>query len=398
MTSAFEPAVKEKDLTVVANRDAATPIALLKELGPTVYAILAATLYVCGFLVLNSNLAKHGIVDFEFVDARYLVTGASFAFFLVCFYLFAGRAVLHMPKWLQEEIDHYQKLGLKPKWNVVVFANSLVFATFACCLSAGLFSLTAVGDAETAFFYAVLAGAFFVLYTLDVTNLDLRIPRTHLVVSLVVRLAATIAFFANPESGMLLTVFMLYLAVFFFVNLALDSIKRHGATHDRLWYSAIYALVILLTVAVAFGATVFGSVSTKIGGARTQTIVAALSEDAARSIPAEVLSGGPHFVTGKLIHQTDRFTYVEVSQKTVRLRSPDIVALVVTPEKPQSFWSHHIRNAASSPSTSSSGASSPNPPLERTATGKPRGPQAVVVDHPSSGPSGLPVPALQLNR
>ncbi|MDC8773440.1 hypothetical protein [Roseateles albus] len=398
MSSAIEPAVKDKESTGVAHRDAATPVALFKELGPTAYALLAASLYVCGFLVLNANLAKHGIVDFEFVDARYILAGSSFAFFLVCFYLFAGRAVLHTPKWLQEEIDHYQKLGLKPKWNVVVFANSLVFATFACCLSAGLFSLTAFGDVETAFFYAVLAGAFFVLYTLDVTNLDLRIPRTHLVISLVVRLAATIAFFANPESGMLVTVFMLYLAMFFFVNLALDSIKRHGATPDRLSYSAIYALVLLLTVAVAFGATVFGSVSTKIGGARPQTIVAALSEDAAKSIPTEVLSGAPHLVTGKLIHQTDRFSYVEVSQKTIRLRSPDIVALVVTPERPQSFWSNYIRSAASAPSTSSSGASSPNPSLERTATGNPLGPLSGAVNHPSSGPSGLPASAPQLKR
>jgi hypothetical protein len=358
MSSVIEPALKDKESTAKANSDTAKPIALFKVLGPTAYGIVLVSLYVCGFLILNANLAKYGIVDFEFVDARYILTGASFAFFLVCFYLFAGRAVFNTPKWLQEEIDHYMKLGLKPKWNVVVFANSLVFATFACCLSAGLFSLTAFGDVETAFFYSVLAGVFIVLYTLDVTNLDLRFPRTHLVVSLILRLAASFAFFANPESGMLLTVFMLYVMMFFFVNLTLDSIKRHGATPDRLSYSAIYAVVMLLTVAVVFGATVFGNVSTKIGGARPQTIAAALSEDAAKSIPVEVLSGVPHLVNGKLIHQTDRFSYVEVSQKTVRLRSSDIVALVVTPEKPQSFWSNYIRNAASAPSIS---ASAPQP-------------------------------------
>ncbi|MGZ8923450.1 MAG: hypothetical protein ACXW0M_08865 [Methylosarcina sp.] len=365
MSSANEPVVSSSEPTGVAQPASAAPIALFKELGPAAYALLAASLYVFGFLVLNANLAKHGIVDFEFVDARYILAGASFTFFLVCFYLFAGRAVLHTPKWLKEGIDHYQKLGLKPRWSIVVFANSLVYATFACCLSAGIFSLTAFGDVETAFFYAVLVGAFFVLYTLDVTNLDLRFPRTHLVLALAIRLAATIAFFANPESGMLLTVFMLYLAMFFFINLALGSIKRHGATADWVSYSAIYAVVILLTIAISFGATVFGSVSTMIGGARPQTIVAALSKDAAHSIPGEVLMGTSHMVTGTLIHQTDRFAYVEVSQKTVRLRSPDIVALVVTPEKLQSFWSKYIGSA------SSSDASSPNPSLKGTATGKP---------------------------
>lgn len=371
MSGANESEVSNRERTGVAQRTSAAPIALFKELGPAIYALLAASLYVCGFLVLNANLADHGIVDFEFVDARYILAGASFTFFLVCFYLFAGRSVLHTPKWLQDDIEHYQKLGLNPKWSFVVFVNSLVFATFACCLSAGLFSLTAFGDVETAFFYAVLAGAFFVLYTFDVTNLDLRFPRTHLVLSLIVRLAAIIAFFANPESGMLLTVFMLYLAMFFFINLALDSIKRHGATHDRVSYSAIYAVVILLTIAIAFGATVFGSVSTKIGGARPQSIVAALSENAAQSMPGAVLSGSSSMVTGTLIHETDRFTYVEVSQKTVRLRSTDIVALVVTPEKSQSFWSKYIGRAASASSASSTGASSPNPSLKGAVADKP---------------------------
>jgi hypothetical protein len=40
----------------------------------------------------------------------------------------------------------------------------------------------------------------------------------------------------------------------------------------------------------------------------------------------------------------------------------------------------------------------PNPSLEGTATGKPLGPQAVVVHHPSHGPSVFPASAPQLTR
>jgi len=311
-----------------------------------VYALLAASIYVFGFLVLNSHLAKHGIVDYDFVDARYILSGASFIFFLVCFYLFAGRTVLHTPRWLEEDLRHYLKLGLNPGWAFVVFVHSLVNMGFQCCLSAALFSLTAFGDIETAVFYAVLAGAFLLLYTLDVSNLDIRFPRTHLVISLAVRLGASIAFFANPESGMLLAVFMMYVALVMFIDLALDSLTRHGATRDRISYSAVYSVFILLSTAIAFGALLFGNVSTKIGGARSQSVATTLTKNATEVLPPELISGSAHTVVGKLIHQTDRFAYVEVSDKTIRLRSSDIVALVVTPEKQRSFWTETLQKAA----------------------------------------------------
>lgn len=245
-----------QDSTVASDVNSTQPktvIEHLRNLGPALYAVLAGALYVLGFLVLNSNLAKNGIVDYEFVDARYILSGAVFAFFLMCFYLFAGRTVVHTPRWLGEDIKLYQSLGLSPKWNTVVFIHSQVNAAFACCLSAGLFNLTAFGDRESAFFFAILAGAFMLLYWFDTTDRDLTNPRIHLVVSLVIRLIAVVAFFANPESGMLGMTLVLTLALFFFINLTLDAITRHGATKDRLSFFGVYSLVTLMTVAIAFG-------------------------------------------------------------------------------------------------------------------------------------------------
>ena len=314
-----------------------------KENGPFVYALLAASIYVFGFLVLNAHLAKHGIVDYDFVDTRYIFSGASFVFFLICFYLFAGRTVLHTPRWLEEDMRHYKKLGFKSGWTHVVFVNSLVNMGFQCCLSAALFSSTAFGDIETAFFYALLAVAFFILYTLDVTNLDIRFPRTHLVVLLAVRFGASIAFFANTEYGMLLAVFLMYVTLVIFINLAIDSLTRHGATRDHVSYSAVYSVLILFSTAIAFGALLFGNVSTKIGGARSQSVAATLAKNATEVLPPELISSPAYTVVGKLIHQTDRFAYVEVSDKTIRLRSSDIVAMVVTPEKQRSFWTELLQ-------------------------------------------------------
>lgn len=286
----------------------------------------------------------NGIVDYEFVDARYILSGAVFAFFLICFYLFAGRAAVHTPRWLGEDIKLYKRLGLSPKWSAVVFIHSQVNAAFACCLSAGLFTLTAFGDRESAFFFAVLAGAFVLLYWFDTTDRDLKNPRNHLVVSLAIRLIAVVAFFANPESGMLGTTFGLTLALFVFINLTLDLITRHGATKDQLSFSGVYSLVTLMTVAIAFGATLYGQVSSRIGGARPQSASIVLTKEAIGSLPPDLVSGTPPIVSGKLIHQIDKYLYLSATEKTIRIRNSDVVAMVATPERHQPFWSEFVES------------------------------------------------------
>jgi hypothetical protein len=343
------------DQSTKPNLDTTTPTTeflqrQLRDLGPASYALLVGVLYVLGFLVLNTNLAKSGVVDYEFVDARYILSGSVFFYFLVCFYLFAGRTVVQTPQWLKEDLTLYQKLGLSSKWSLIVFFNSLANAGFSCCLSAGLFSLTAFGDRESAFFYAILAVAFIVLYWFDTTNSDIRHPRTHLLLLLATRLAATIAFFSNPESGLLSTTFSLTVALFFFINLVLDSITRHGPTKDRLTYSSIYAVVILMTIAIAFGATLYGNVSIKIGGARPQTVELSLTDEARRQIPKNWLNKSNEQISAKLIHQTDKFVYLSILEKTVRLRATDVVALSTSPDKQMSFWTELIQNKTTAPS------------------------------------------------
>lgn len=334
-------------------------VPMLKEHGPMVYAFLVASLYVCGFLVLNAHLAKYGVEDYEFIDARYFLAGASFTFFLVCFYLFAGRAVLNMPQWVQEDVGYFHKIGAHPSWFIIAFLHSLVSAAFSCCLSAALFSFAAFGNFETAFFYAVLAGAFFILYTFDITNLDIKFPRTHLIISLAVKVIAIIAFFSNIGTGMLLTVFSLYVALFVFINLVLDSLTRHGATSDRISYSTIYAAVILLTIALAYGSLSFGNVTPKIGGARPQQILVALSKEASEMIPTELKQTTGKPLSGKLVYQTEKHIYVDIAGKTARFRTADVVALVVSPEQEQNFWTEFAQKSAQA-------VSSPTPSLKET--------------------------------
>lgn len=317
-----------------------------------------------GFLVLNSNLAKSGVLDIEFVDARYFLAGANFVFFLVCFYLFAGRAVLFTPKWLREDLERVNKDTPTPFWSFIVFAHSLVTGTFFCCLSAALFTSIAIGGAESAVFYAALAGAFLVLYTFDITNLDVRLPRTSEAVTIVAKLIAIYAFFAHLGSGAMLTAFFSYVAIFFFINLVLDGFTRYKLTTDRMIFSGMYAVVFLIGSAAGYGTLLYGQVSSKLGGARPQAVSVGISEETRKALPSPFVASTSQVLEGKLIHQTPAYTYIALLGHTVRLRATDVVALVSTPEPERDFWKEHFQRAASAPPPT-------NPPFNGTPAGKP---------------------------
>ena len=339
-------------------------IALFKEVGAWFYALAVGTLYVSGFIVLNSNLAKAGVLDFEFVDARYFLAGASFVFYLICFYLFAGRAVLFTPKWLREDLERLNKNGLKTAWSFVVFIHSLITATFFCCLSAALFTSLAISSTESAIFYAALAGAFFVLYTFDVTNLDLKFPTISETVTIVAKLLAIYAFFAHVGTGAMLSTFFSYVVIFFFINLVLDKFTRYTVTTDRLTFTGIYTVVMFLGIALTYGTLFYGQVTTKLGGARPQTISLGLSEEARKALPASITVSSSQVLEGRLIHQTPAYIYIASSGKTLRFRAADVVVLVSTPEAERNFWKEQLDRSAVGPSP-------PNPSLKRTAASKP---------------------------
>ncbi len=312
-----------------------------KNLNSVVYLVAVGWLYVCGFLVLNAHLAKFGILDVDFINARYFLAGANFLFYLICFYLFAGRAVMFSPKWLGQELERLNRSRSQPIWSVVVFLHSFLNSFFFLCLSAAMFTALAIDASEPARFYAVLGVGFVVVYTLDTTNLDVRYPKTSETCAILVKVFAIFSFFANSSSLVLLSAFFSYFGIFVFINLVLDTFDRHKTTGDKIAFTGVYALVALLGGAIAYGVLFFGKVSSTFGGARPTAVVAGLTNEAHEALPSTAATPTAQALEGQLVHQTASFTYISTSGRTIRLRTADIVVLVVTPEPektlPQSF-------------------------------------------------------------
>lgn len=301
---------------------------LLKEFGPWIYAIAVGIVYVSGFLVLNSNLAKSGILDVEFINARYLLAGLSFLFFLACFYLFAGRAVLFTPKWLREDLEWINSGGPKPFWSIVALIHSFITALFFCCLSTAFFISIAINNVEFGSFYAVLICSFFIIYTLDVTNVDIKFPRFSKVVKIIIELIALYMFFSLDWSGVIAAVFIIYASIFVFLNLVIDGVARYKKTADRLIYNTLYMVVCIFTAAIGYGTTLYGQVSAKIGGARPQVVLLGISAEAQQSLPSSFERASRQFFEGNLVHQTTSYVYIEALGQTIRFRAGDVITLV----------------------------------------------------------------------
>lgn len=313
-------------------------IPLLKDAGPSIYAIAIAMLYGSGFLVLNASLAKAGVLDIEFADARYLLAGASFVLYLLCFYLFAGRAVLFSPKWVAEDLTRMKNTGAAPAWGKVVYAHSFIHSAFFCCLSAAMFSTFAIGATESAVFYSVLAIAFVVSYTIDINNFDLKYPRSTEIFNIVSKAVALYAFFAYGGSGAMLTTFINYVVIFVFINMVIDRFARYRVTADQLTFTGFYAAFFFLGTAVAYGTTLYEKVNSRVGGSRPQTVSVGLSDDAKTAL-AQVISPSNGTLEGKLVHQTQTYTYIATLDSTIRVRAQDVLAMVAKPPTSEpDFW------------------------------------------------------------
>ena len=190
--------------------------------GP-LWVIIIAMFYLSGFLVLNAHLSKFGVSDFEFVTGRYLLAAANFAFFMLCFYLFAGRAILLSPRWLSEDFQEILRNRQSLSWSRFLFVGSVIRFVFFCCLSGATYTTTALWQVETVWFYAALFVPFFITYNMDIFNLDIRFPRINKIVRVAGEVFAIYAFFAGPKIINLVGVFGIYLGIAMYINFVIDT-------------------------------------------------------------------------------------------------------------------------------------------------------------------------------
>lgn len=301
------------------------------------YALLLGAAYVIGFVALNAHLGKIGIYDFEFASTRIVLAFANCLFYLVCFYVFAGRAVLFGKKWMQAEIDRLKSANASPAWGVVAFFASHGKSVFFCCFSAAIFSSLAIDNASALLFYAAAAVAFLVFYPFDVMNWDLRHPRIFILAGAFFDIAATVAFFVQPNNEVAVRVFFSYLAVFVFINMILDQFERRIKTNDMISFVALYGSIFCITIAAGFGSMFYGLIPSRLGGGKAMPVELVLSDSFLKSLPADQAALLKSPLKANLVFQTGDSYYVDSGKKIFRLRTSDVPLIYFSPQSESNF-------------------------------------------------------------
>ena len=109
----------------LSKNEVSSPLAGIDSPG-TLSAIFLGTIYLCGFLTLNSHLYEYGVVELGIANTEYLVAGAIFALYLVVYGLFAGRGIVMSQRWLGQQIDHLRESGAPAISPLVAFIHLFI--------------------------------------------------------------------------------------------------------------------------------------------------------------------------------------------------------------------------------------------------------------------------------
>lgn len=319
-------------------------LTLLREIGPWAYAISIAVFYVAGFLVLSSSLYLRGVYDYEYANTQYLLAAANYLFFVFCFYFFSGRSIFFVKRRLNEDFAKINSEKIRPFYSFAVVVHSYVSMPFLLCVSSAIYTSIAISTIETQSFSEALFVAFALTYAIDHSPLHRKLPLVSEIVQIAIEVYAIKVFFSNLEFGYLMVVTLVYLFYALYVNLVMDKFERYKSTTEQICSQGVYTVFFFLIGATVFGSLIFSNISHRMGGTKRQSIILTLSADSLSSLPhnATMIDNGK--ISTELIYQNDKYTYVNISNSTTRLRTSDVISMTVPPNSSAVAWDTLIKS------------------------------------------------------
>ena len=289
---------------------------------PQVLTIIVSSLYVCGFLAINSHLGQFSLNDHNLANSNYLIVGGLYGGFLVIWYFSAGRSIISSKTRVTNEIEAAVKHGSGRFWIVIIFSKSIAQIVFFTCLSAALFSLLLSETSTSNRFYKYLVILFLVGYPWDFLNLDLRFPYATQIFLLVTNTLAVYVFFSSVQANsptMRVLIHMALISVC--VNFLLDSMERFRITVDHISYNLIFSIIFFIFNSVPFGAIHFKHISSTFGGIQPKQISIVVTDDSVESWMKNIgLKTRPSLET-KLIYENREELFLSISED-ITLRLP----------------------------------------------------------------------------
>ena len=82
--------------------------------------------------------------------------------------------------------------------------------------------------------------------------------------------------------------------------------------------------------------------SSKFGGARSRTVYIGLKDAKEIKVPEAIAFPARGALLGRLVHQTEKHTYLSSAGYTIQVRSEDIESLTILPDVENFFWADYF--------------------------------------------------------
>ena len=291
-------------------------------------------IYVAGFIVTHSHLGKRGLWDFSIANTQYLTAGALFFFFLVTWYLLAGRAIIFVLRWFDEEKERAIEHSFDPLWSLLIPVHVISRTAFFFCLSVNLFSFVLVQEYQSRGFPIVLLFLFAVDYAWTKLKRDDRWPRATQVVKSLIGITGVVAFQkTTPMSGPIGFVIIQFAIMSLIVNLVVESYARLEITRDKLIYDFLFAGVFTIMFASFFGLLQFETIKSQFGGGQPRPVTVVLKDGPTKAAIGKLGLAQTEQLEADLIHESATTSYLDIEGRIFRLHSDAIAVIEVLPRR-----------------------------------------------------------------
>ena len=290
--------------------------------------LFIACLYTAGFIVVQSHIGKRGVVDFSIANTRYLIAGVLFIVFLVIWYLFAGRSIIFLKRWQDQEIDAMK--AFHPLWRILILLSSFLRVVFFLGLSVNLYSLLLLREYQSTEFSTFLMVLFLIDYCLVIFKLDQRLPRASQIGRLLIVGTGAVAFhITTTMSPPIVLAQLLFLVMSILVNLMVESYERWEVTREKRIFDFLYASIFIALFASVFGLFQFEYIKSAFGGGQPRFVTIGVKDKYTQTALANMGIDLTKYPEVQLFHESEAAFYFDIGGRMFRLNRDSIAAMEV---------------------------------------------------------------------
>ena len=272
-------------------------------------------IYLAGFVVINAHLSKYQLLDLDFFNSRYVISGIHLAIFLGLWYMFVGQSIID--KYSFGDGYHVDK---SPGY---LFCYSIRHAYSICVLTAYYASFLQ-GSTEL-FTFIIYSVAFFFLLPrlenwLESQDRHERFPILNIYFVDILRSIGVAIFIWNTSFLSHSTLlFLQFVVISIYSTVLRNAIEYFQKRSEQFSWVLFHGIFFLLLTTVSFGWLQYEKINSSFGGGQLQLVEVIVTDDKViQGLVGLGFENGPSFELN-LVHENQENLIFTDSEKTIQL-------------------------------------------------------------------------------